>query len=296
MTHVNGPPAAMGSEHVILWGRGRAQYHVANFPGPLSIKSVVTGEARWRTADASFEVDRGSLLVLNRGQNYTITIEPGRGAVETLCVFFRDGYVEQGLRRIETALDNPFEACGSGFFERLHRKDGPVAAALSRLRHGLLQRAGMGWIEDRIHEAASALTALQGSVEVERRRVPALKVSTREEIYRRLQRGRQTIEGRPGEAVSLDEAARQACLSAFHFQRLFKETFRETPHEFGRRLRLERAARLLQETRMPVTEICLETGFQSLGSFCALFRRRYGDSPRAIRKNEEVLNAVSDGK
>src|SRR5688572_19027593 len=107
MTRVNAPPSAMGREHVILWGRGRAHYHVANFPGPLSIKSVVTGEARWRTADASFEVDRGSVLVLNRGQNYTIAIEPGRGAVETLCVFFRDGYVEQASRCIETALDNP---------------------------------------------------------------------------------------------------------------------------------------------------------------------------------------------
>jgi len=53
--------------------------------------------------------------VLNCGQNYTITIEPDRGAVETLCVFFRDGYVEQGLRRIESALDTPFETCGAGF-------------------------------------------------------------------------------------------------------------------------------------------------------------------------------------
>ena len=286
----------MGREHVILWGRGRSHYHVANFPGPLSIKSVVTGDARWRTPDASFEVDRSSVLVLNRGQNYSIAIEPGRGTVETLCVFFRDGYVEQASRRIETALDDPSGAASAGFFERLHRKDGAIAAALSHLRRGLLQHAGAGWIEDRIHEAAAALAGLQRSVEIERRRVPALKASTRDEIYRRLQRGRQAIEGRLDGTVPLEEAARQACLSPFHFQRLFKEAFGETPHEFGLRLRLDRAARLLQETRLPVTEICLESGFQSLGSFSTLFRRRYGSSPRTIRKNEEVFQSVRAGE
>jgi AraC-like DNA-binding protein len=62
-----------------------------------------------------------------------------------------------------------------------------------------------------------------------------------------------------------------------------------TPHQYLRRRRLERAARLLRETARPVTGICLDCGFQSLGAFSSLFRARYGASPREFRKIEEDI-------
>jgi AraC-like DNA-binding protein len=288
MVLVNGPAAAMGREHIILWGRGRSHHHVANFAGPLSVKSVVRGEAEWRTSEGRFVVDGGSLLLLNRGQRYSITVEPGRGPVETLCVFFQNGYVESAWQPAAAALDHDVPPTAPGFYERLHRKQGSTAVLLSRLHRGLLGEAGPGWLADRVFEIARSLAEVHGTVQVERTRVPALKAATREEIFRRLHRGRQAIDARTAQAVRLEVAAREACLSTYHFQRLFKEVFGESPHEYGLRRRLERAARLLAETRLPVTEICLETGFQSLGSFSTLFRRRFGVSPREIRKIEEV--------
>jgi AraC family transcriptional regulator len=283
MVLVNGPVSAMGREHIILWGRGREQYRVANFPGPLSIKSVVRGEAEWTTSSGRFRLDRSSVLVLNRGQRYTISIEPGHGAVETLCVFFRDGYVDAALGDLDSTPQPP------GYLERPHRREGRIAAQLVRLHTGLQENAGPGWLEDRILDIALAMSSLQEAAKVEHQRVPAIKAATREEIYRRLNRGRAALDAMSSQAVRLDDAAREACLSPFHFHRLFKEVFRETPHEYGLRRRLERAARLLQETRLPVTQICLDTGFSSLGSFSTLFRRRFGVSPREIRKNEEVF-------
>lgn len=284
MVLINPPASALGREHVILWGRGRRDYHVADFPGPLSIKSVIKGEAEWRTAEARFLIDRESLLLLNRGRRYSITVEPGHGPVETLCVFFRDGYVEQACQPLERVLnlDPPKSA---GFFERLHPRRGAVAALVARLHAGLGAGAGPGWLHDRVFDLAAAAAALYGSVESERARVPARKRSTREEVYRRLQRGRQVIEASPGAPVLLAEVAREACLSEFHFHRLFRQVFGETPHEYGVRLRLRNAARLLSETSLPVTQVCLETGFQSPSSFSLLFRKRFGVAPREIRKN-----------
>jgi AraC-like DNA-binding protein len=284
MVLINPPAAPMGQEHVILWGRGRREYYVADFPGPLSVKSVVRGEAEWRTSEGRFLVDRESILILNRGQRYSITVEPGRGDVETFCVFFRDGFVERAWQPIEHALEHRSTG-GEGFFERLHPKQGVVSELLSRTHAGMRGGAEAGWIEDRVFDLAGALSGLHGSVESERRQVPALKRSTREEIYRRLHRGRQAIESRTDAPIRLGEAAREACLSEFHFQRLFKQVFRESPHEYSLRLRLQRAARLLTETRLPVTDICLETGFRSPASFSLLFRKRFGAAPREIRKN-----------
>src|ERR1700730_9112451 len=106
---INQPPALLGTRIAILWGRGK-QYHVADFPGPLSIKSVVRGSARWRTSEADRLVDESSYLLLNSGQTYSITIDSHQ-PVETFCLFFRHGMAEDVCRVAESGstwlLANP---------------------------------------------------------------------------------------------------------------------------------------------------------------------------------------------
>ena len=80
-----------------------------------------------------------------------------------------------------------------------------------------------------------------------------------------------------------------AAMSPFHFQRMFKSAFGISPMQFVQRRRLERARYLLTKTEEPVTSICLAVGFESLGSFSALFKRTFGVSPREIRRFEEVF-------
>jgi AraC-like DNA-binding protein len=120
-------------------------------------------------------------------------------------------------------------------------------------------------------------------------RLPAARSSTRAELFRRVHAGRRIIDATLDQPLKLAEVARAACLSPFHFQRTFRAVFQETPHEYAVRRRLEKAARLLRETDEPVTEVCLTTGFQSLGSFSALFRARFGRSPREFRKIREAF-------
>jgi AraC-like DNA-binding protein len=86
----------------------------------------------------------------------------------------------------------------------------------------------------------------------------------------------------------LEQAAREACLSPFHFHRLFTSAFGETPHEFVTHRRLDLAKRLLAGGEMTVTEVCFEVGYSSLGSFSQKFHRAAGRSPtdyqREVRK------------
>ena len=85
-------------------------------------------------------------------------------------------------------------------------------------------------------------------------------------------------------SVSIECVAREAAMSPYHFIRRFSAVFGETPHQFRIRTRLERAKHLLARTDSPVTEVCLEVGFTSLGSFSDLFARRVGVAPSVYRR------------
>ena len=74
-----------------------------------------------------------------------------------------------------------------------------------------------------------------------------------------------------------------AHVSPSHFARQFRATFGETPHRYLQRRRVERAMELLRETDRPVTEVCLDVGFHSLGTFSRTFRAVVGESPSAYR-------------
>jgi len=106
-----------------------------------------------------------------------------------------------------------------------------------------------------------------------------------EDLLRRLCRARDAIHERSNEALTLDHLARAAGLSRFHFLRSFREAFSATPHQYLTRVRLHRARQLLLEERASVTEVCFEVGFQSLGSFSALFRRRFFQVPHAKERS-----------
>ena len=92
--------------------------------------------------------------------------------------------------------------------------------------------------------------------------------------------------------LDVEALAASAFLSRAHFIRSFRAAFGETPHRYLQRRRLERAMAMLRETDKPVTEICFDVGFASLGSFSRTFSEVLGSSPRAYRKSSRVQARV----
>ena len=104
------------------------------------------------------------------------------------------------------------------------------------------------------------------------------------QMSRNLARAREFMRHAYGHPVSLPDVAARANLSPYHFLRVYKRAYGETPHEFMTRLRIERAKTLLARGSHNVTEACFEVGFSSLGSFSVLFAYRVGLSPSAYRR------------
>jgi AraC-like DNA-binding protein len=98
-----------------------------------------------------------------------------------------------------------------------------------------------------------------------------------------LRRAKDLVDRSYSEPLDVVSLARQAHVSPYHFSRRFKEAFGETPHQYVLTRRVERAQELLRNTDLSVTEICLEVGFQSLGSFSTAFHKVAGMTPTAYR-------------
>jgi len=112
------------------------------------------------------------------------------------------------------------------------------------------------------------------------------------DINQRLQRARSFIDEYYDLPLSLTEISRHACLSRYHFLRLFRDEFATTPHQYLTRRRIEKAKELLVAGRLTVTDVCFEVGFESLGSFSTLFRRQVGAAPVSYRERQQSLRKV----
>jgi AraC-like DNA-binding protein len=104
-----------------------------------------------------------------------------------------------------------------------------------------------------------------------------------EDLNRRLLRARDAMDRAYAEPLDVRAVAAVAHLSEAHFIRRFRAVFGETPHRYLQRRRVERSMFLLRETDRSVTDICLDVGFTSLGTFSRTFREIVGETPSGYR-------------
>jgi AraC family transcriptional regulator len=118
--------------------------------------------------------------------------------------------------------------------------------------------------------------------------VPSAKPHGSSEYAQRINRVIDYLRGNLDRQVKLKELARVACLSEFHFHRIFGAVSGETLNNFTSRLRLEKAARLLRYSGQSVTDIALDCGFSSSATFSRSFRSGYDTSPSQFRKSGKI--------
>jgi AraC family transcriptional regulator len=279
---------------VFMSGRGHS-YFAQTAGLPLSLKCMFNGRSLYRIDRAEFSVDDGGYLILNNGQPYSIEIaSPTR--VETFVLWFPNGWAEDVARGLTEPVNGLLNEPGRGgtnasFFERYTRHDKTVSPKIRELRAAFKSGETIEdeWLEEKLRALLASMLRTQSLIKRGTDELPALRASTREELWRRVNRARDFLHANLGSGIKLSNVAAAACLSPFHLLRTFQAAFHQTPHQYLTQCRLERAKFLLEKTRLPVTAICLDCGFASLGSFSALFQKSCQMSPRKWRASRGVV-------
>ena len=101
-----------------------------------------------------------------------------------------------------------------------------------------------------------------------------------------LRRARDLIDREYASPLDVTALARAALMSTAHFSRRFRAAYGETPYADLMTRRIERAKALLRRGDMSVTEVCMEVGCSSLGSFSSRFTELVGETPTAYRARD----------
>jgi len=118
---------------------------------------------------------------------------------------------------------------------------------------------------------------------------------TREELANlaHLRRARDLMDREYATPLDVAAIARTALMSTAHFSRQFRAAYGETPYAYLMTRRIERAKALLRRGDLSVTEVCMEVGCMSLGSFSARFTELVGEMPTDYRaRDHQALASV----
>jgi AraC family transcriptional regulator len=253
-----------------------------NIPGPLSFFSSLSGTSQINVDGKKTFIPEDYFFISNAGQRYTLEIEK-KNSCETFNIHFGEKWAEEALatliQKTETLLDHHGQVENSNihFYNKLYVKDEVIKA----IQQQLLSLAPGESLKEQelLFEMMTHLLSQHHQTRQQILAIPAIKAATREEILRRLFLATDYIYAFAQRELTLDELASISCLSKFHFLRLFKKFFHQTPHQFITEVRIKKATSLLKQGGLEVKQIAKQVGFENASSFSRLFFQKNGVYP-----------------
>lgn len=272
--------------------------HRPDIDGPLSLFMNLSGESRVRVGKRAVRVEQGAYFLTNAGDRYTLSVDQNAKA-ETFNIHFGEQFsaaVFQSLSGNEEQLlaqpDTPTTV--PALFSRLYAPD---EIFLSGIRAIINEHARTPGSDERLEEQlAQLLTGLLLRHRSELQQVqalPQLRKATREEIYRRLIIAVDRLHSDYRDPLSLDQLAADACLSKFHFLRLFNSAFGKTPHQYLLALRMQKAAQLIRQPGNSIAVVAQQIGYEELSVFSRQFRRQFGMSAQHYKAQAQKSQFLS---
>lgn len=256
-------------ESSIIWGRSRLA-DFGPYPQLLSIRAAWGGTQFCHVDGRAIAVDDDNFLILNAGQACATSIQAAH-PVESLTIFFAPQSGDLATRTPE-------------FLENLQPHDSVVSPVLRFIRAHLARGfVEEDWYEEQLVFLLERMRTRQEKLHEQIDQIDLIRPATRREAYRRIALATDYLHANYARDVDLGTLARIAYLSKYHFLRLFTLIHGITPRKFLQRKRVDVAVRLLESTRLPISEVTASVGFAVESTLLRHVRRRTKLSPSQLR-------------
>lgn len=226
-------------------------------------------------------VDPGRYLIINEGQQFR-TSAASEVSSRMLTIAYEVGLPSKMYSTLtskhEALVDDPTSAAQELYvFDKTQQLSMSLMAKAVSLCNSRNEHTGIDLgndLEDLLEDVLISLIPVQKQMLA----LTKVRVSTRKELFKRLHWVREYIESNYQYPLTIGELANIACLSQFHFKRVFKDAFNQPPYQYIKSLRLSKAKELLS-TGLSVKETCLAVGWDDPSSFVRLFRQTFNITP-----------------
>ncbi|HKS58976.1 MAG TPA: AraC family transcriptional regulator [Steroidobacteraceae bacterium] len=287
-----------GRENCIIWGRTR----LAEF-GPcthtLSIRAAWGGVEHCYVNGRTLAVDDDNFLILNHGQIYSTSIRSVQ-PVESLAICFKPQMAEQAYSEVSASIeqalargDAPAERTPD-FMENLHPHENSVSPVLRFIRaHASSGIVDESWYDEQLVFLLARMQGHHQRLLEQVERIALIRPATRREVYRRISLATDFLHSNYSQDVDLSTLAKMAYLSKYHFLRLFTLVHGITPRTYLQRKRINVAIRLLESTRMTMSEVSASVGFAEESTLVRQMRRWTKLTPRQVRQRVMAGHAAA---
>ena len=254
--------------------------------GTLSIFNNFSGESRIKTEEKEVILRPGQSFITNQDQHYSLYIDPLSSA-ETFNVHLGTNKIDEFMAQIAPSEVDLLEPINDQIRINFHNK----IHELPNLQH-LLQRLKWSYgcgnlyplIQEELYAEIMQVMLLEEKlIRARMLEIPAVKKAVKIELGKRLINVVDYMYSHYSKEITLEALSEQAFLSKYHFLRLFKTYFGQSPHQFLTKIRINRAKDLLINTSNSIHQIAYAIGIQNPSSFTRLFNQKVGIGPNNFR-------------
>lgn len=287
----NSPELQLNFENIVI--HSKLTDFVKQVPDSgLSIKTAVNGEEHYYLNGELHTVQPNRYLVVNKHQQFECILD-SEEEVEAFCIYLSEELIKEVWStknsNLGKQLDFECEQNPSSirFMEKIyHVQESSLGIYLSKVipeLYAAIHRGGVSWdFNSFYYLLAEKLIDSHKETRIKMSGLPAVKSSTKEELYKRLSLAFSYICDNYTKDIQLDELSRVAAISKYHLLRSFKSVYGITPYQKVLQLRLEKAKELLHSD-YNLEEIAYEVGFSDRRSFTKAFKKAYQAPPSAYR-------------
>jgi AraC family transcriptional regulator len=280
------------SKNIIVYSALKEFYHPIKSNG-FDIKYVMEGVEKYTLNGQNYTLGAGQYLLSNATHEGHIEVE-SKTPVTGVCINIEPAVLSEVIAS-HRIPDTPFSDKSLGQFFHTDQFLEQIYASKSTNLGEILRGVSLTLknnLEDKItldkaffYTLSEKIIADQIPVFKQLQKIPSLKSSTKKDLFRRISKGKDFIDNSFSSPLTIEAVAKAACMSEYHFSRLFKASFGLSPHQYILKKRLEYGFSILLQDKYAVSNAAFESGFSDIYSFSKAFKKYFGCAPSVLLKN-----------
>jgi AraC family transcriptional regulator len=249
----------------------------------LSLNFNLDNTQPYFIGNREFHVSPSRFLLINEGQSFT-TLSANTSESRMVTVAFKVGLADELYHVFSSShdklLSSPFATTPRRFFEQTYAVDETMRKNVEKITSESAMDESE--LQEELNGILLRVMLSQTDIWKHIESIDKTKASTRQEIYRRMQNAYEFLHNNFHNPIQVEDLASEACLSTFHFKRLFREVYHQAPYQYIKSLRVQKARELLKQG-LPVHEVCHRSGWRDKSAFIRLFKKEVGVTPDRYR-------------